>query len=123
MTHLTSDGRLPSELCSVCRHEDHAPPHCTCSPASLLARGDIDQEDAYRMIGVQPPDADGFTLPLGARRQRGFWLRAHNRRKLRTYRRRNRRACPHAEVTPWYMLDMGARQARWCRACGYTEER
>lgn len=123
MHRITSDGRLPSVLCSVCRHEDHAPPYCTCLPAQLLARGDIDQEEAYRMIGVQPPGPGGYRLPLGARRQRGFWLRALNRHRLRAYRRRNRRACPHADVTPWYMLDVVARQTRWCRACGYTEER
>lgn len=122
MNRLTPDGRLPYELCSVCKHEPYADT-CTCAPANLLARGDITEEEAYRMIGVHPPPRGGHQVPIGARRQRGFWFRAINRTRLLTYRWQHKRTCKHTDVTPWYMLDADARQTRWCRACGYTEQR
>lgn len=118
-------GRLPAELCSVCRHQDFASGYCTCLPAKLLERDDITQEEAYDMIGVEPPEnpSRGYEVPFGARRQRGFWLRMTNRSRRRRYRVRHGRSCKHSDVTPWYMLDAGARQTRWCRACGHTEIR
>lgn len=122
MDRLTTNHRLPLELCSVCKHEPYADT-CTCLPANLLARGDITEEEAYRMIGVQPPPEGGHQLPIGARRQRGFWLRAINQTRLRAYRRKNGRECEHVDVTPWYMLSVDASQTRWCRTCGYTEQR
>lgn len=123
MYRITADGRLPVAMCSVCRHQDFASGYCTCLPGELLRRGDITQEEAYVMIGVEPPGPDGFSIPLGGRRQHGLWLRLTNRSRLRSYRRRHGHECRHEEVTPWYMLDMGAHQSRWCRNCGYTEVR
>ena len=124
MTKLTPDGRLPFELCSVCRHEYVATGYCTCAPAALLARGDITQEDAYVMIGVQPPDdtTTGYTLPFGARRQSTI-DRLLNGWKMWTHRRRTGATCRHDRVTPWHMLNTGASQLRWCRDCGCTEQR
>ena len=124
MTKLTPDGRLPFELCSVCRHEYFATGYCTCAPAALLARGDITQEDAYVMIGVQPPDdtTTGYTLPFGARRQSTI-DRLLNGWKMWTHRRRTGATCRHDSVTPWHMLNTGASQLRWCRDCGCTEQR
>lgn len=123
MHRITEDGRLPVEMCSVCRHQDFATGYCTCLPGNLLGRGDITQEEAYVMIGVEPPGPDGFNIPLGGRRQRGLWLRLTNRSRLRAYRSRRGHNCVHDDVTPWRMLDTGANQTRWCRGCGYTEVR
>lgn len=122
MNRLTPDNRLPLELCSVCKYEPYTDT-CTCLPANLLARGDITEEEAYRIIGVQPPPPGGHQLPIGARRQRGFWFRALNRFRLIAYWRRSGHKCAHADVTPWYMFDVEAGQTRWCRTCGYTENR
>jgi hypothetical protein len=122
--HLTPDGRLPFELCSVCKYEYFATGYCTCSPAALLERGDITQEEAYAMIGVQPPDdsTTGHVLPFGTRRQSRF-DRLMNMWKSWTYRRRTGTACRHDRVTPWHMMNTGASQLRWCRDCGCTEVR
>lgn len=124
MAKLTPDGKLPFELCSVCKWEPHASLYCTCAPSQLIRRGDITQEEAYVMIGVQPPDdpLTGFTLPFGARRQ--SWTdRVVNRWKMWRHRRKTGSTCTHDRVTPWHMMNTGASQLRWCRDCGCTEQR
>lgn len=123
MNRIADDGRLPVNFCSVCRHEDFAAGYCTCLPGELLKRGDITQEEAYVMIGVEPPEPGGFTLPLGARRSSAVRLRLLNAARASWYRWQHGTSCPHVEVTPWLMHDADARRIRWCRACGYTELR
>lgn len=122
--NLNPGDKLPLEHCSVCKWEPHAA-WCVCLPADLLARGDITQEEAYLMIGVDSPPPGDFTIPeqVQAAPPQSLSTRVTNAWRAFTYVLRNGQQCFHGSLTRWYMTDAGARQTRWCRTCGHTEFR
>lgn len=124
MYRIGINGRWPAVHCSVCKWEPFAV-ECTCPPAKLLRRRDITIAEAYLMIGVRPPPPGGFTVPEEAREAppQRLIVRIHNALCAFKYAWHWGHSCTHAWRTRWYMLDMGARQSRWCRACGHTEYR